>query len=520
MQRRSENKKTLVFLLLCGIYAILYSFLWGYSEFTVYSLRSSGINFPSNPVRLSNQLKGFLNNASRNAAAGETIGLIVPYGNYIYCGPVAASAYKQIEGEKYDFIIVLTSSKSSSPKSKVYSGKGITTPLGFLSIDVFTTKRLLNLYPALFEPITDELIDNAALESQLPFIHYISGNVKIVPIEVSNGDFTHLKKTSDALTSVSNGKKILVIASSNLSVSRDYREAIIKDKHFSSLIPTLKPEQIYKDMTGGGFDATDGSAILTMMMTVLEMGVNDGVVLRYFTSADLSGDLTRVTGYMSASFLKHLEVPQVASVDDNELKFTDKEADCLFNLVESSLRSHLMDGDSIFDSPCQFPAFYRKHGLIVSYSSRGEFRGCIGDLYPSHPLHVFVDEVAIAAAFHDPRCNPIAFNELQDLTIEICITGDPIKIKNLEDLDKNPDYDGIFLKNGTHSSLVIPKNENMIGWDNESILQRACLKAGLASTCYKNPGTEIYIFEAKEFSKSLRGEYKNKIDNIETAHTK
>ena len=57
----------------------------------------AGTWYPGRPKELKEMINAFLKNA-RARVHGEIYGLIAPHAGYIYSGPVAAFAYKAVEG--------------------------------------------------------------------------------------------------------------------------------------------------------------------------------------------------------------------------------------------------------------------------------------------------------------------------------------------------------------------------------------------------------------------------------------
>ena len=55
----------------------------------------------------------------------------------------------------------------------------------------------------------------------------------------------------------------------------------------------------------------------------------------------------------------------------------------------------------------------------MSLHHDGHLRGCIGTLLADHPLHQTVAQMAVSAAFDDPRFIPLSLLEMSALAIEI-----------------------------------------------------------------------------------------------------
>ena len=66
----------------------------------------AGTWYPGNEKELQKVIHDFLEN-SRARVHGEIYGLITPHAGYIYSGPVAAFAYKTVENQEFDDVIII-----------------------------------------------------------------------------------------------------------------------------------------------------------------------------------------------------------------------------------------------------------------------------------------------------------------------------------------------------------------------------------------------------------------------------
>ncbi len=137
-------------------------------------------------------------------------------------------------------------------------------------------------------------------------------------------------------------------------------------------------------------------------------------------------------------------------------------------------------------------------GAFVTLHKHGALRGCIGYVEAIKPLYQSVIEMAIAAAFQDPRFTPLTDNEFDDIDIEISVMSPLKKISNVDEIEVGKH--GIIMKAGYNQGLLLPQVATEQGWDRHTFLENTCFKAGLNGDCWKNAGTEIYIFSAEVFS--------------------
>ncbi len=136
---------------------------------------------------------------------------------------------------------------------------------------------------------------------------------------------------------------------------------------------------------------------------------------------------------------------------------------------------------------------------FYGYDKR-ELRGCIGYIQPVKPLIEAVCDVAIEAAFSDPRFPPLAPEELDRVTFEVSVLGP------LEPLPKDPrervkafkiGVHGLVVRRGFFQGLLLPQVPIEYGWDEETFLAETCVKAGLPPYCWLEEDTEFYRFSAR-----------------------
>lgn len=143
------------------------------------------------------------------------------------------------------------------------------------------------------------------------------------------------------------------------------------------------------------------------------------------------------------------------------------------------------------------PAFEIKRGLFVSLHLQGNLRGCIGYVEGHASLRKSVHEMALAAAFRDPRFPPLRSAELELLELEISVLGDLIPISGPNEILIG--RDGLFIEHPKGSGLLLPQVATDWNWTAEEFLRQVCRKAGLANDAWQDPATVLYRFEAEVF---------------------
>ncbi|MCB5266445.1 MAG: AmmeMemoRadiSam system protein A [Candidatus Cloacimonetes bacterium] len=152
---------------------------------------------------------------------------------------------------------------------------------------------------------------------------------------------------------------------------------------------------------------------------------------------------------------------------------------------------------SKYASP-QDPLFEQKRGIFVSLHINKALRGCIGYIVGYKSILDSVKEMAIAAAFRDPRFPPLEADELPDLEIELSILSELELVQDLSEIVIG--RDGLYIQHPLGSGLLLPQVATEWGWDRQTFLNQVCQKAGLPKSALQDEDSKIYRFEAEIFS--------------------
>lgn len=112
------------------------------------------------------------------------------------------------------------------------------------------------------------------------------------------------KKLGDALASVLENKKVLIVASTDLSHFYEQKTASILDHEMLKRFESFEPESIFEaERTGKGF-ACGHAAVASMLWAARALGANEVQILHYATSGDVTGDQSSVVGYGAGVVIK------------------------------------------------------------------------------------------------------------------------------------------------------------------------------------------------------------------------
>lgn len=148
------------------------------------------------------------------------------------------------------------------------------------------------------------------------------------------------------------------------------------------------------------------------------------------------------------------------------------------------------------------PELEEARGVFVSLHKGGILRGCIGLVEGKRPLIEATREMARAAASRDPRFPPLRIQEIQegDVAIEVsCLSP----LRELGPADPFvPGRDGLYLRKGAHSGLLLPQVAEEMGWDRRTFFEHTALKAGLDPDGWRE--ARLWVFTVEREGGRLR----------------
>jgi AmmeMemoRadiSam system protein B/AmmeMemoRadiSam system protein A len=462
----------------------------------------AGTFYPADPSRLSKQINDFLAQAPKTEVKGEIVALISPHAGYVYSGGVAAYAYKLLEGLKYDVVVVVAPSHYAPfHGASVYSTGGYQLPTGIIPIHEQLAKQIINQHDAI-DFVPKAHAREHSLEVQLPFLQQVLGDFKLVPIVMGSQDMGTCQILAQAIASSVKGYRALIVASSDLSHFYQYDKAVQLDRIVQEKVNNFDPEGLSRDLGQRICEACGGGPIVTVLMAARLLGADKAQVLKYANSGDVTGEKDRVVGYMAAVAYKS----QAAGKGEIESEGNEKVGVDMGLTDEEKKKLHHIASETIEktcqgDVPPHFTSLTsrlkEKRGAFVTLKKNGRLRGCIGYIMALKPLYLTIEEMAQAAAFNDPRFPPVTSAEVPELEIEISVLTPLRKITNVDEIIIG--RDGIYLKQGLNTGLLLPQVATENHWNRTTFLQNTCRKAGLPSNAWQDKDIEIYIFSADIF---------------------
>lgn len=461
----------------------------------------AGTFYPSSPPKLEGMLDEFFSEVERIELSGGVVGLVAPHAGYIYSGPVAGWSFKQVEGESYDIVVVLGPTHFVPlDGASVLLAKKYITPLGDIPIDLELSRKIIDYEPWIqFD--SSAYREEHSLEVELPFIQKaLKPGYKLVMIAVGTCNFSKLQRLAEVLVDALEGKKALIVASTDLSHYHPYDVANQLDLRAIDLIKSGESRALFEQAKRREVELC-GVAPVSVLMEFFRLvgGDRSGItVLKHLNSGDTAGDKMRVVGYAAIAFsVKEGSVKKVkANPADAMWDLTNEERKKLLEIARTTLVEYVTNRNTP-SFEVESGKFTEPGAAFVTLKYKNKLRGCIGHVVAREPLYLCVRDMAIAASTEDPRFAPVTPQELSNISIEISVLTPMQKVKNISEIEVG--RDGLVIKRGFYSGLLLPQVPVEYGWDRETFLKQTCLKAGLPTDAWKDPATEIYKFQAVVF---------------------
>jgi AmmeMemoRadiSam system protein B len=309
LESKKENKMNIMKEVIILILFIL-AFLRAQSSDFIREAEVAGMFYPGRESDLSHMISSYLDKAEK-VMNGEIAGLVAPHAGYIYSGPVAAWSYKQIEGKNYDLVVVIAPSHFEYFKGvSVYSGKYYETPLGRIPVDqdmgnmMSEKSKMIQLSGRGHDPGLAGRAEHS-LEVQLPFLQTVLGEFKLLPIVIAEQTLQNVEILGNSLAEILKNKRVLIVASSDLSHFHPYETAYQLDQSLLDFFTDFEYRKILAKCESRELEACGYGPIAAMMYACSKLGFKKSKVLNYATSGDVpQGEKSQVVGYLSGVVYK------------------------------------------------------------------------------------------------------------------------------------------------------------------------------------------------------------------------
>lgn len=253
----------------------------------------AGQFYYGSPSRLIQQVESYID---KNAKKEIVKGIVSPHAGLIYSGHVAGAVYSSIEFPDV-FILIGPNHTGLGSRISIMDSGEWEIPTGVLRIEEKTAFMIASNVPFVSKDSHAHMFEHS-LEVQLPFILYFSSKVKIVPIVMLSATIDECRLLGEGIAKAVKGvNKFCIVASSDMSHYVPDVVARQKDMKAIERILAIEPEGLYETVIKERISMCGYLPVVTMMFAAQAMGVRSARLVKYATSAEVSGDYDHVVGY-------------------------------------------------------------------------------------------------------------------------------------------------------------------------------------------------------------------------------
>jgi hypothetical protein len=217
--------------------------------------------------------------------------IIVPHAGWVYSGFTANIAFRVLAHSMPKSVVVIgPSHRVGFDGVSIADNESYQTPLGNLVMD---TALVQNLKSRFTLPTFAQAHHEHSTEVQMPFIKHYMNDVKVIELVYGYTESLQIVPIIDYLLSLTN---TAVVISTDLSHYYSLEKAKQLDSICLEAIRTENIQELHQ-----GCEACGMIGVEAIINVAKKRGLK-AILLDYRTSADASGDTSRVVGYATAIF--------------------------------------------------------------------------------------------------------------------------------------------------------------------------------------------------------------------------
>ncbi|MEM2926165.1 MAG: AmmeMemoRadiSam system protein B [Candidatus Bathyarchaeia archaeon] len=231
----------------------------------------------------------------------DIIALVCPHAGYMYSGPVASHAYASLakDGRPETFVLLGPNHHGIGSGVSIMTRGIWRTPLGDAAIDAQLADKILGACDIIDSDEEGHRLEHS-LEVQIPFLQYIYGTIKIVPISFMLQDLATARDVGKALADTLRDKNAIIIASTDLTHYESQKSAQKKDGFIIEAIKALDEALLFEVVERYGITMCGPAPVAAAITASKSLGAKRANILSYRTSGDVTEDYSSVVGYLAA----------------------------------------------------------------------------------------------------------------------------------------------------------------------------------------------------------------------------
>ena len=261
----------------------------------------AGRFYPSDPSELRGIIQKYAP-AGSGTAPVRAKACLVPHAGYVYSGPVAGAVYARIALPKRFLILGVRHYPRGEPAALLSSGAW-RTPLGDAPIDEALAAEVAKACPLLAEDSVAHSSEHS-LEVQLPFLQVLVPDFTFVPVALGTVRFEDLVTIGEAIAQVLEAARedVLLLTTSDLNHYEDDATTRIKDRKAIEQLLAQNPRGLFDACRNEHISMCGLGPAVAALTALNALGARKSELVKYSTSADVSGDRDAVVGYAGMIF--------------------------------------------------------------------------------------------------------------------------------------------------------------------------------------------------------------------------
>jgi AmmeMemoRadiSam system protein B len=261
----------------------------------------AGRFYPSDPAELTALIRKY-SGAEPGRPSIQAKACLVPHAGYAYSGHVAGGVLARITLPRKIIILGVRHYPRGEPAAILSSGAW-RTPLGDARIDEELAEALKKACPLLREDSVAHSAEHS-LEVQLPFLQALAADFTFVPVALGTVQFEFLVSVGEAIARVlaASQENVLLLTTSDLNHYQDDATTRIKDRKAIEQLLALEAQGLYDTCRNEEISMCGLGPAVAMITALNALGVKKPELVKYATSADVSGDREAVVGYAGMIF--------------------------------------------------------------------------------------------------------------------------------------------------------------------------------------------------------------------------
>jgi len=260
----------------------------------------AGRFYPSDPAEITRLVHKYTEGRSKTSPR-RVRACLVPHAGYVYSGHVTGAVLARI-ALSAKIIILGVRHYPTGEAAAILSSGAWRTPMGDAPVDATLAEALRTACPLLREDSVAHATEHS-LEVQLPFLQVLAPGFTFVPVALGTVQFEVLASVGEAMAQVlSAHESVLLLTTSDLNHYEDDATTRIKDGKAIERLLALDARGLYDTCRKEEISMCGLGPAVAMLTALNALGAKKPELVKYATSADVSGDRDQVVGYAGMIF--------------------------------------------------------------------------------------------------------------------------------------------------------------------------------------------------------------------------